>query len=61
MSDKITLAFGIFNNKWAWRCEWVDYSGKLKFKDFVQKDLQPGVAKAEADAFKAAMLVSLAA
>jgi hypothetical protein len=57
----INLVFGQFNKKWAWRVEWKDDNGKVQFKDFVQKDMQPGVAKAEADAFKQAMMKSMAA
>lgn len=55
------LVFGYFNQKWVWRVEWMDDSGNLRFQDFVQKDNQPGVAKADAIAFKEAMLKSLAA
>lgn len=47
----MNLAFGQFNNQWAWRVEWTDESGTLQFRDFVQKDLRPGEAKPQADAF----------
>lgn len=42
--------FGMWDGFWGWRVEWYE-GGTLHSKTFVQKDLQPGVAKAEADAF----------
>ena len=57
----ITLIFGMFDQKWVWSVEWHNDFGRVCFKDFVQKDFQPGVAKADADAFKEAMLKSIAA
>ena len=45
------LAFGQFNNQWAWRVEWLDASDTPQFRDFVQKDHRPGDAKLQADEF----------
>ena len=41
---KGVLVFGIFQDRWAWRVEWME-DGVLRTKDFFQKDLQPGAAK----------------
>jgi hypothetical protein len=55
------MLFGIFSNQWAWRVEWRDAAGKLHTKDFPQRDLHPGEAKAAADLFRAGLNTSLAA
>jgi len=47
---KGVLVFGIFQDRWAWRVEWME-DGVLRTKDFFQKDLQPGAAKLEASYF----------
>jgi hypothetical protein len=55
------LVFGQFNGKWAWRVEWTDAQGTFRTKDFVQKDLQPGVAWQDAKTFKDDLQRQLAA
>lgn len=47
----INLVFGSWAGQWGWRVEWRDDAGTLHTRDFIQKDLQPGVAKAEAQTF----------
>jgi hypothetical protein len=51
----VNMIFGAWNGRWGWRVEWKE-NGKLKFQDFIQKDLRPGEAKAEAQAFKEHLL-----
>ena len=57
----INLVFGSWAGQWGWRVEWRDGAGKLKTKDFIQKDMQPGVAKSDADAFVQGLKSALAA
>ena len=55
------LVFGVFTGAWAWRVEWQDAGGRLHSKDFHQKDLRPGEAKAMADTFQVSLNGQLAA
>ena len=52
------LVFGQFSGGWAWRVEWRTANGRLNTKDFVQKDLRPGEAKAAAKEFQEALASS---
>jgi hypothetical protein len=50
-----TLAFGSFSGRWAWRVEWADKKGRQWYQDFPQRDLHPGEAKQQADAYAASL------
>ena len=51
----INLVFGVWEGRYGWRVEWNEGS-KLKTKDFPQVDLKPGIAKADAEAFRSELL-----
>lgn len=50
------LAFGSWGEekRWGWRVEWFE-NGEPKTRDFLQEDLKPGKAKADADQFTASL------
>ena len=52
---KISMIFGMFNNRWGWRVEWVE-EGTEKFKDFPQSEVGSDDAGVLAGEFKQSLL-----